>query len=253
MLAIAIAALVVLSAITEAATTKYDYDGGESYKHEDHVFSELSSDLNRAYGSEYMRRYDRGHEAYKTNDHHYEPFYENHFADRDNREPHHDIYVEDNYGGDAYSEEQTYTYEPRSTYRSKRSVRDGNCFDREAVARATFTQQGVSGTIEFSQAFSSHPVEMCINLSGLGGNAGMFHVHELPVTDNQCSSTGGHFTHGDLSGKHGGLEGEDEVRECFMDTNLSLFGKNSIVNRSVVIHKNPGGDRWVCANILLVR
>ena len=97
----------------------------------------------------------------------------------------------------------------------------------------------------------------------------MFHVHEFPVKDNNCSSTGGHFNPfnvdqgqhgqdhhmhevGDLSGKHGSLEGKDEVSECFWDTNLSLFGKHSIVNRSIVIHKNPGGDRWVCADILLV-
>ena len=149
------------------------------------------------------------------------------------------------------------------------SVRDGLFRRRHTVARATFTEQGVSGTIRFEQWHPSHAVWTCIKLSGLGGNAGMFHVHEFAVKDNNCSSTGGHFNPlnvdqgkhgqdhhmhevGDLSGKHGGLEGKDEVSECFWDTNLSLFGKHSIVNRSIVIHKNPGGDRWVCADILLV-
>ena len=147
------------------------------------------------------------------------------------------------------------------------------------VARAAFKQHGVSGKIEFSQASPSHPVKTCINLSGLRGNAGGFHVHQLPVpqrtssTENRCLGTGGHFNPfnfdasvgppagvvgddeyevGDLSGKYGSLEGMDKRNQCFIDTNLSLFGKNSIVNRSVVIHKNPGGDRWVCVDIELV-
>ena len=141
---------------------------------------------------------------------------------------------------------------------------------RHRVARATFTQQGVSGTIDFCQRGPSDAVWTCINLSGLGGKAGMFHVHEFPVKDNKCSSTGGHYNPfnvafgqhkqdhrmhevGDLSGKHGGLEGKDEVIKCYRDTNLSLLGKNSIIDRSVVIHKNPGGDRWVCADIKLVQ
>ena len=37
-----------------------------------------------------------------------------------------------------------------------------------------------------------------------------------------------------------------------MDTDLDLFGENSIVGRSVVIHYDDaanGNPRWVCANI----
>lgn len=103
-------------------------------------------------------------------------------------------------------------------------------------------------------------------------------MHELPIPQEArasreaCSLTGGHFNPfnveaifgpapgeggddeyevGDLSGKYGALAGMEERSECFTDTNLSLFGEHSIVDRSVVIHKNPGGDRWVCANIEL--
>ena len=136
--------------------------------------------------------------------------------------------------------------------------------------------QAVSGTIEFSQLSPSHPVRTCINLSGLGGSAGGLHVHQLPVPqqtgpeDNPCLRTGGHFNPfnvdfslsptaglgsydeyevGDLSGKYGSLVGLEGRSDCFMDNNLSLFGEHSIVGRSVVVHKSPGGDRWVCANI----
>jgi len=272
-IAIATAALLAFSATAEAAITKYDYGGRESYKNEDYD----SYDLHGAYGSDYMRRYDHGHEAYEAEDYHNDPFYESHFADRDYRDPHHDSYDEDHYSGDAYFEEPSFAYAKRYK-RSQAPVqallarykrRDGLFRRRHAVARATFTEQGISGTIRFEQWHPSHAVWTCIKLSGLGGKAGMYHVHEFAVKDNNCSSTGGHFNPlnvdqgqhgqghhmhevGDLSGKHGGLEGKDEVSECFWDTNLSLFGKHSIVNRSIVIHKNPGGDRWVCADILLV-
>ena len=101
-------------------------------------------------------------------------------------------------------------------------------------------------------------------------------MHQLPVPqqtgpeDNPCLRTGGHFNPfnvdfslsptaglgsydeyevGDLSGKYGSLVGLEERSDCFMDNNLSLFGEHSIVGRSVVVHKSPGGIRWVCANI----
>jgi len=196
---LATAALLVLAATAEAATSKNYYGGRESYKHKDHDSPEPSYDLHGVYGSEYMRSYDHGHEAYETKDYHHEPLYESHFADRSYREPHHDSYDE-GYGGDSYSEELTYTYESKqpsyeqSTYRrSKRSERDGQFRRRHAVARATFTEQGVSGTIQFEQRAPSHAVWTCIKLSGLGGKAGMFHVHEFAVKENNCSSTGGHF------------------------------------------------------------
>ena len=66
--------------------------------------------------------------------------------------------------------------------------RDGLFRRRHTVARATFTEQGVSGTIRFEQWHPSHAVWTCIKLSGLGGNAGMFHVHEFPVKEHTKKS-----------------------------------------------------------------
>jgi hypothetical protein len=40
---------------------------------------------------------------------------------------------------------------------------------------------------------------------------------------------------GDLSGKHGVFTGYSEMA-TFMDGNLPLFGANSVVGRSIVIH-----------------
>lgn len=60
---------------------------------------------------------------------------------------------------------------------------------------------------------------------------------------------------GDLSGKHGPLVAmthpghEDHYVGSFTDDKLSLSGPNGIIGRSIVIHKNEGGKRWVCATI----
>merc|ERR1712117_703726 len=91
MLAIATAALIVLATTAETAYIKYG--GSESYKHEDYD----------SYKSHYADQYKP---SYKIQDY--------------SHRPHHNSYEEDYYGGDAYSEEPTYTYEPRSAYRHKR-------------------------------------------------------------------------------------------------------------------------------------
>ena len=143
---------------------------------------------------------------------------------------------------------------------------------------AKFGHDGIRGHISIKQTSPFHPAVLDVELNGLHDVAGSFHIHQYPVPtrhnleDVPCAQTGGHFNPfnvdkslspaagegsfdeyevGDLSGKYGGLADREERSECFTDTNLSLFGEHSIVDRSVVIHKNPGGDRWVCANIEL--
>jgi len=51
---------------------------------------------------------------------------------------------------------------------------------------------------------------------------------------------------GDLSGKFGGLEGVTQFENAYNDTNLPLFGYNSIIGRSVVIQKKQKNARWAC-------
>ena len=58
---------------------------------------------------------------------------------------------------------------------------------------------------------------------------------------------------GDLSNKYGSFKGKTSYENTHQDFNLPLFGKNSIILRSVVIHKPlPGNKRWVCSNIMPV-
>lgn len=46
---------------------------------------------------------------------------------------------------------------------------------------------------------------------------------------------------GDLSGKFGDVEGQISVQKVgYNDTNLNIFGPNSILGRSVVLHSKTG-------------
>merc|ERR1712155_343047 len=56
---------------------------------------------------------------------------------------------------------------------------------------------------------------------------------------------------GDLSGKFGDLKGRERVQGTFVDPSLCLWGPNSVLGRSVVIHHSPKPSRWVCTNIEL--
>lgn len=54
---------------------------------------------------------------------------------------------------------------------------------------------------------------------------------------------------GDLSGKFGTLDGFKSYETTFNDTNLPLFGYESILGRSVVIHKKEKNTRWACSTL----
>ncbi|CAG5928887.1 unnamed protein product [Menidia menidia] len=146
----------------------------------------------------------------------------------------------------------------------------------EKQVRAFVNMRGIKGFFHFHQASPFDVTKMTVNLENLGKIVGPFHVHLFPlpsVGSSMCSNddVGGHWnpfkidkndimypkqpgsTHdkyemGDLSAKHMSLEGKDAVNVMFTDFNLPLFGPNSIVGRSVVIHK-VDGSRHVCASI----
>uniref|UniRef100_A0A3Q1JEB9 Superoxide dismutase copper/zinc binding domain-containing protein n=1 Tax=Anabas testudineus TaxID=64144 RepID=A0A3Q1JEB9_ANATE len=137
---------------------------------------------------------------------------------------------------------------------------------------------GIKGYFSFRQASPFDVTEVRVNLSNLESRVGPYHVHNFPVPSvrqslsNLCSNdnVGGHWnpfsintsdpsypkvpgsTHdkyeiGDLSAKHMSLAGQNNSNMVFTDFNLPLFGQNSIVGRSVVIHQTDG-NRFVCAN-----
>ena len=112
----------------------------------------------------------------------------------------------------------------------------------------------------------------------MSGEAGSFHIHKFPVPprinhdDAPCGQTGGHYNPfgvdksgspptghsssdkyevGDLSGKYGNLKNRTWVKGSFVDPSVRLFGRWSVIGRSVVIHHAPIPHRWVCANVEL--
>lgn len=143
--------------------------------------------------------------------------------------------------------------------------------------RAVMNMGGIKGYFRFQQASPFDLTQVEVNLTNLN-NVGPYHVHLFPVSSvrsTPCSNdnVGGHWnpfmintsaptyprmpgsTHdmyevGDLSGKHGSLVNKSGFYATFTDFNLPLFGQNSIVGRSVVIHKSDGtSTRFVCTSI----
>ncbi|XP_078588437.1 uncharacterized protein LOC144869220 isoform X1 [Branchiostoma floridae x Branchiostoma japonicum] len=149
----------------------------------------------------------------------------------------------------------------------------------EAVSvSARFDMSGVKGTMVFSQNSPYESTTVTININNIGANAINYHVHEYPIPakaadESMCSGTytaghlnpfgkvpssdsypdpavgtGDQYELGDLSGKFGNFNGMDTVSTVNTDWYLPLYGRYSIVGRSVIIHDTTG-SRWVCANI----
>ncbi|XP_042341844.1 uncharacterized protein cusr [Plectropomus leopardus] len=149
----------------------------------------------------------------------------------------------------------------------------------EKQVSAVVNMRGIKGYFSFRQASPFDATKLMVNLTNLQSKVGPYHVHHFPLPSvrspsySRCSNdnVGGHWnpfgvdtnaptypempgsTHdmyeiGDLSAKHMSLAGANEVNMMFTDYNLPLFGRNSIVGRSVVIHQ-PDGARYVCASI----
>ncbi|XP_029949185.1 uncharacterized protein cusr [Salarias fasciatus] len=149
----------------------------------------------------------------------------------------------------------------------------------EKKVSAVMNMNGIQGHISFVQASPFDLTELRVNLTNLRSRVAGYHVHHFPVPplgaseSSRCANDnlGGHWnpfganvssptyptgpgsTHdmyeiGDLSSKHGSLAGQNAVEMNFTDHSLPLFGNNSIVGRSVVIHL-PDGPRYACASI----
>ena len=146
------------------------------------------------------------------------------------------------------------------------------------VASAAFGHDSMTGDVTFEQVSPFFPTQSSVRLRNLQNQAGSYHVHENPMVldkrdndDNPCMRTGGHFNPfgidptiahdsgssmdkyevGDLSGKYGKLTDLNEFESEVVDPMITLFGKNSVVGRVIVIHNSPRPTRWTCANIKL--
>jgi len=133
---------------------------------------------------------------------------------------------------------------------------------------AELNQDGISGTVTFTQVEGATSADIAVDITGFTDEQlpVSYHVHTMPIKSGcGADSTGGHHNplgvdnvgcstsaqdlceQGDLSGKHGALT-TLTVDATYTDTNIELFGENSIVGRSVVFHDNTGA-RIACADI----
>ncbi|XP_018430537.1 PREDICTED: uncharacterized protein LOC108803196, partial [Nanorana parkeri] len=143
------------------------------------------------------------------------------------------------------------------------------------AASAEFGMQGINGSFSFRQESPFHPTQLSINLWRFQGAAAQYRIHSLPILarkqsdQNLCdeANTGdlwnpfsvgtatvrsGHSSWqiGDLSGRHGTLQGHEGFSAVLTDWNLPLYGKNSVIGRSVLISK-ASGEPWACSTINL--
>jgi Cu-Zn family superoxide dismutase len=111
------------------------------------------------------------------------------------------------------------------------------------------------GEIIFKQNSPSENVSVYINLYNLKPNAiHGFHIHQYGDISNGCDSLGPHFNpynkkHGSITynkyNRHVGdlinniyVDRNGNVNYYFEDNLISLYGENSIIGRSIVIHNN---------------
>lgn len=144
---------------------------------------------------------------------------------------------------------------------------------------ALIDMKGVKGCITFRQPSPFDLTTLSVNLTNLNRRVGPYHVHLFPTpqmrsppeitcsndnvgghwnpfdVDTQPSvyppppgSTHDHYEIGDLSSRHGSLSNETDIQASFTDWNLPLYGQNSIVGRSVVLHQ-PNGMRFICSSV----
>ncbi len=111
----------------------------------------------------------------------------------------------------------------------------------------------VSGTLYFGQSSLGGTLEVSGTVSGLESTSAAlhgFHVHASSDMSNGCTSTGGHFNpfgknHGapDDEERHVGDFGNVHQRDGTVDVSIqdglaSLVGDNSIIGKSIVLHKD---------------
>ncbi|XP_062420638.1 uncharacterized protein cusr isoform X2 [Pungitius pungitius] len=149
----------------------------------------------------------------------------------------------------------------------------------EKQVSAVVNMREIKGYLSFRQASPFDVTFLRVNLTNLQNLVATYFVHGFPLpyvttpSSNRCTNdsvadhwnpfglnrssppypSGPGSTHdmyeiGDLSAKHMSLAGRNEVDMMFTDFNLPLFGRNSIVGRSVVIHQ-MNTTRYVCASI----
>ncbi|XP_037029000.1 uncharacterized protein LOC119069178 isoform X1 [Bradysia coprophila] len=148
---------------------------------------------------------------------------------------------------------------------------------RKAVARdwyANGVPLSLAGKLEMFQQSEYDLTNVEVHFKELKDNSG-YHVHVTPIESDlefpcEDSSLYGHWNPreidpkkspppafgtsdqyelGDLSGKFGTLDNVEEYMNAYNDTNLPLYGYETVLGRSIVIHKKMHNLRWACSTL----
>ncbi|XP_055533520.1 uncharacterized protein LOC129723361 [Wyeomyia smithii] len=153
----------------------------------------------------------------------------------------------------------------------------GGYHRRKVVARDWYSNGDpltIKGKLEMVQQSEYELTNTEVDFKGLIANSG-YHVHVAPVEGDlefpcEDSSVYGHWNPrdidpkqspppamgstdqyeiGDLSGKFGTLDGVSMFEQNYNDSRLPLFGYESIIGRSIVVHKKERNRRWACSTL----
>ncbi|KAH8339496.1 hypothetical protein KR074_010764 [Drosophila pseudoananassae] len=116
-------------------------------------------------------------------------------------------------------------------------------------AKGTVFFEQEASTINFMFYISDAPVKVTGEVCGLGKGLHGFHVHEFGDNTNGCMSSGPHFNPygkehgapGDENRHLGDLGNIEATGDCptkvtISDSKITLFGADSIIGRTVVVH-----------------
>ena len=140
--------------------------------------------------------------------------------------------------------------------------------------------QGINGRFYILQD-SAYSAVITAQVSGLEPGDHGVHVHELPVVMGDCMTTGEHYN--PTGAEHGGRDTEERhagdlgninadsmgrAGDVFESSSLRLFGAQSVVGRSIVVHAGQddlgqgennesrengnSGERIACCTITLL-
>ncbi|XP_062551258.1 uncharacterized protein LOC134216338 [Armigeres subalbatus] len=153
----------------------------------------------------------------------------------------------------------------------------GGYHRRKVVARDWYSNGDpltIKGKLEMLQQSEYDMTNVEVDFKGLVENSG-YHVHIAPVEGDlqfpcEDSTVYGHWNPrsinpklspppaqgstdeyelGDLSGKFGTLDGVSMYEQAYNDTRLPLYGYESIIGRSIVVHKKEKNRRWACSTL----
>ncbi|XP_053680518.1 uncharacterized protein LOC128731419 [Anopheles nili] len=153
----------------------------------------------------------------------------------------------------------------------------GGYHRRKVVARDWYSNGDpltIKGKLEIVQQSEYDHTNVEVDFKGLDKNSG-YHVHVAPVEGDlefpcEDSTVYGHWNPrnidikrspapatgstdeyelGDLSGKFGTLDEATMYEHSYNDTRLPLFGYESIIGRSIVVHKKEKNRRWACSTL----